>query len=142
MKHVSVANHQTSLQEALSGLAPRTRFWVGLFACAVLAHFVPILILVVAGQWVNEVLVFAVVAGMALVLVLQNLLGNKLKRIWLVNSIAAFLYSAHCFRLMARQAPSVTQGLEAWWTTFLWVILASLLNAALFIRYKKIANLD
>ena len=142
MKNTAVVNHQTSLQESLRNLTPKTRFWIGLFACAILAHFVPVLILTVAGQWVNEVLVFVVLAGMALVLVLQNLLGNKLRRIWLVNSIAAFLYSAYAFSLMVRQAHNLAQGLEAWWGTFLWVILACLLNAALFIQYKKMANLD
>lgn len=142
MKNTAVADHQTSLQEALQNLAPKTRFWIGLFACAILAHFVPVLILTIAGQWVNEVLVFVVLVGMALVLVLQNMLGNKLHKIWLVNSIAAFLYSAHAFRLMAQQAHDITQGLEAWWGTFLWVILACLLNAALFVQYKKMAHLE
>ena len=142
MKNAAVVNHQSSLQEALRDLTPRTRFWVGLFACAILAHLAPVLVLVAVGKWVNEVLVFVVLAGMTLVLMLQNLLGNKLKQIWLVNSIAAFLYSAHTFRLMAQQAHNITQGLEAWWGSFLWVILACLLNAALFIRYKKMANLD
>jgi hypothetical protein len=142
VKNTIIIDSRAGLEESLRHYDPATRFWIGLFACAALAHLVPVLIMVVAGQWVNEVLSFVVLAGAIFILVLQNLMANKLKRIWLVNFIAAFLYSAHCFRLMAQQAHNLTQGLEAWWGTFMWVIVACLLNAALFVQYKKIADLD
>lgn len=137
----NIAQYQQSLGSFVLGLPPKRRFWLGLFTSAALAHLAPIIIFAVLGQWTNNVLAFSFLAVAILFLMMLNLLGNKIKQIWLVNGLVSFLLVALTVRQMLHQSNNVWHGLAAWWATFAWVIVMCLLNAGLFLYYKRVAEL-
>lgn len=137
----SVAQYQQSLEDFVLSQPPRRRFWLGLFTGAALAHFVPVVVCAILGQWTNTVMVFSFLAVSILFLMMINLLGNKIKHIWLVNGLAAFALEVVAVQDMRHQHNNLLQGLAAWWTTLAWLAASFSLNAALFLYYKRIAEL-
>jgi putative effector of murein hydrolase len=136
-----MAQYQQSLQSFLLGLPPRRRFWLGLFASAALAQFAPLVVFAAVGQWVNQVMAFVTLAVAILLWMLINLLGNKIKQVWLVNGLVAFALEMLTVWQMMHQYNNVWQGLAAWWTSLVGFAVVCALNAALFLHYKRIAEL-
>lgn len=141
MSQNSIAQYQQSLESFVLGLPPRRRFWLGLFASATSAHFAPTIVIAALGQWTNNVMAFAFLAVVILFFMLINLLGNKIKQIWLVNGLVALALEAFTVRQMLHQHSNLLHGLAAWWTTLVWLAVSFTLNAVLFLYYKRIAEL-
>ncbi len=136
----SIQDDRTGIAEALRSLDPRLRFAIGLLSCAVVAYYIPSIIIALTGVWVNNLTMINLLLISVAVLVLQNLVGNKVKRIFLVAVIFMIVFNAYATVLMLHMAANPT--FHDWWMMFFFPTATCLLNAGMFLRFKAATGLN
>lgn len=143
MKNISnnrgITNHQEGLADMLRSLNPFPRFVLGLVGCAVLAYCVPMLVITFTGVWNNILGMWLVNTIVISVLIVQNLIGNKARRVFLTGVAFAALLDFYALSLIVRTR--TLRDWNDWWLQLLIPAIVCLLNAFLFIKYKKVADL-
>jgi len=135
----TIQNKQTLLSDSLRDIHPILRFALGLFVCASVAFYVPVVLLVLTNSWVNVLSDWLPSSIGITVLMLITLLGNKIGRIMLVGLVVAALLGLYLVSLTAR-----THTLGDWrnyWQNFFFAATVLPLNSYLFLKYKKVADL-
>ena len=135
----TIQNKQTLLSEALCDIHPILRFALGLFVCAAVAFYVPLVLLVLTNSWNNVLSDWIPGAVGIAVLMLINLGGNKIGRIMLVGLVIAALLGLDLVSLTAR-----THALGDWknyWQNFFFAATVFPINSYLLVKYKQVAGL-
>jgi hypothetical protein len=139
MQNDPVLLDQQSAAIWLRKMSPRSRFTIGLLTSAILGYYVPILLIAMTGRWVNALTDLVGLGVAATILILQNLIGNRLKRIMSVGVSFAFFLSGLMFFLTLLSGRRWVFK-DHWPDEFL-PIVACLINAWLLARYKNVVNL-
>ncbi len=135
----SLQDNRSDLFESLRELDPSLRYAIGLVCCAVVAYYIPSIIIALTGLWVNNLTMLLPLLISATVLVVQNLIGNRLNKILICGLI--FAGTIDC-----GQAYSVAHYPHSFaWHVYLMLFFfptaACILNAWLFLRFKTAADL-
>jgi len=136
----SIQDDRTGIAEVLQKLDPRLGFAIGLLSCAVVAYYIPLIIVALTGTWVNNLTMMDQLAVGVVILAGSNLIGNRVKRILLVGIVFAVLFNIYTVVLMLHMAAHPT--VHDWWMAFFFPTAACLLNAWFFLRFKAAAGLD
>lgn len=138
-KRRAISERQRSMAESLRRLNPLSRFSLGLIICAILAYYIPMVLVALTGAWVNNLLMWNELAVGVAMLLAQNLIGNKVGRPMLVAIIFAVLIDCYYVQFFARiSMPAAWKGA---WKLFFVPTVGFPLNAYLLIRYKQLAGL-
>ena len=140
MPNNQISVSQISLSSALKDIAPTLRLAIGLFASGLIGLYAPLLLIALTGRWSTSLTNLYLVAVALGILIPQNLLGIKLKRIMAVGVVFAVVLTG--------SDVLITVLYSHIWTWSLYypdVILpagACLLNAFLLLRYKAAVDLE
>lgn len=135
-----IVNQQQASVSWLQELHPLLRFILGLFACAAFAWYGPsLLITLTTGMWSGGLNMWAAnVIGIS-ILILINLIGNKLDRLLLTGAACALLLGIYEISFVMR-----LMTLDMWRTWLPQILVPPiilLLNSYLLNRYKEVAGL-
>ena len=139
MQNKPIFLHQMSVAIWLRSMSPRSRFIIGIFAAAILGYYVPSLLIAMTGRWVNALTDLFVLGAATIFLVLQNMIGNRLKRIMLVGFFFALLLDG--LTVFATLMSGRQWTFKDHWTDEFLPTVACLLNAWLLIKYKRVVDL-
>lgn len=137
----SIQNKQQNLPDALKRLDPLPRFLVGLLGVTLLAYFLPrLLYVLLTGKF--GILFDGIEASIIIpVMLLQNLLGNKLRKIMSCAVVFFLLWAVALTTLdvLTRPLRYLLSGLLP---VLLYFLVTTLLNGWLLLRYKQAADLQ
>ncbi len=113
---------------------PTLRFVAGLIFCAVVAYYIPLVLIALTGIWVNNLTMMVQLAVCTAFLIVLNLVGNRLNRVFLTNLV--FVMIIDCYEVYDLARTSDWSAWHNWWMLFFFPTAACLLNAWLFLRFK------
>lgn len=136
-----IINNQRTAVEALLTLKPLPRFVVGLVGSAVLAFYIPLIMITLTGKWINNLTGDAWLANLIgiMVLLAQNLIGNKIKRIMPTGIIFAVLMLCYYGGLIIRGWG--WGDWKGWWPFLFFSAVSYPLNAYVLLKYKRATDL-
>ena len=132
---LSVQDNRRGVLEVLRSFAPLPRFVVGLIACAIAAYYVPLILIALTGVWVNSLADAMQLLIVVMVLVIQNLIGNKLNQMLIVSAVFAVLVDGLELYILIRTSSSLVFHRD--WMLFFLPTTAFFLNAWLLGQYKR-----
>ena len=136
----STSSQTSEMFEKLRELDPRLRFVAGLIFCAVVAYYIPLVLIALTGIWVNNLTMMMQLVICTALLIVLNLVGNRLDKVFLTNIVLAVIVDCYEAFDLTR-----TSNWSAWhncWMLFFFPTIACLLNAWLFLRFKAAAGLN
>ena len=136
----SIQDDRTGIAEVLQSLDPRLSFAIGLLGCALVAYYIPSILIALTGVWVNNLTMMDALLISMVVLIVQNLIGNRIKKILLVGIVFAVLFNLYAVVVMVHKTANPT--FHDWWMMFFYPTVTYPLNAWLLLRFKVIAGLD
>jgi hypothetical protein len=135
-----VKNEQIDLKEMLVGLPVVSRVLTGSIACAILACYVPLILIAMTGVWVNNLTMWMLNGIWIGILFVVSLVGYRTSRVWPTATVAAILMSAYVSYGMLFAAR--VEDWRFWWPMWVFGPLGILLNARLFSSYMKMARVS
>ncbi len=136
----SFQDNRGEMLEVLRELDPRLSFGIGLLFCAIIAYYVPLVLIALTGVWVNNLTMLLPLLIAVTVLVVQNLIGNKLSKLMPVAIAFAVVIDCAEAYLIARTSHSFDW--RVCWMLFFLPTAACILNAWLLLRFKAAADLS
>jgi hypothetical protein len=135
----AITNRQRSPSEFLRKIPPLLRFLLGLFGSAVFAFYVPMILVTFTGKWINNLTMWLEVGLAVTVLMVQNIIGNSIRRIMPTAVVFSGLILLYYAQFLARLT-TLGQWRE-WWQLFFVPLLACLLNGYFLLKYKRVSGL-
>ena len=130
---------QSSLSAFLSGLNPKISFLIGIFGSAFIGYYVPLFLITLTGVWRFMLLDLFNFLVCYTVLLLQNLIGNKIGKIIATGASAAAIFLI--VEIINNLISNPHAPLSAYWSDLVFPVAACLLNAVCLFKFKKVANL-
>jgi len=131
----SIRDDRGGISEAVRSLDPRLSLTIGLVYSAVVAYYVPSVIIALTGIWVNNLTMLVPFLMTATILIVQNLIGNRLNKVFLLGIVFAAILDCCQITVMFHTTDHPTW--HNYWMTYFLLTTASLLNAGLFLQFKK-----
>jgi hypothetical protein len=134
-----VSPQEQSVSDWLREINPASRLVLGLAVCALAAYHIPLIVTALAGENVNTISQWGGTMIYTIILIVQNVIGNKIKQLMLTGVIFATVSTCWCGFIIIHSF-RIEQVAEWWsllWTSITWFPL----NAYLFKKYKEVASL-
>jgi len=130
---------EPTLVEWLAAQSRFTRVSVGLLASAVIACYLPHLIVAATGKWINNLTMWGVMAVYVLVLIVQNLTGVALRRRMAAAVVWAAIWLVYFTIHIVRT--KFLKDWSQWWMVLFVPPTGSLLNGWLMEIYGRAVGL-
>lgn len=133
---LSLQDERDGVFEKLRGLDPQLCFVIGLISSAVIGYYIPTIVIALTGVWVNSLYMLGPLLSFSAVLVVQNLIGNRLNRLLLVSLI--FLAMFYCLGTYFIVSGNLgLAGWRHWWMALFQPTVACPLSAWLLLKFKE-----
>ena len=133
---LSLQDDRDGVFEGLRELDPRLCFAIGLVSSAVIGYYIPTIVIALTGIWVNSLFMLSHILPFSIVLVVQNLIGNKLNKLLLISIIFVVLFdSLGTYFIVIGN--SGLAGWRHWWMVPFQPTVACPLSAWLLLKFKQ-----
>ena len=119
----------------LRELPPAVRLTIGLISCGIVGYYVLIVIIAATGRWITSLTDPVGLAIATVILVVQNMIGRKLKRVVLFGLIAALVFDG--ISLYVELSTHRHWSFYYRWNDFFLPTVACTLSAWLFQKYEN-----
>ena len=132
--------HAIGPRAALVRLPRPARLALGIIGCAVVAFYVPLLVVTMTGVWTNRIFMLDDVAVESSIMAVVSLVGYFTGRVWIVSFVVIGLFLAYLTQHFVRSPAVFNFGMR--WPDFFHPATALLLNSWLLQRYIKSVGLS